>query len=245
MAAAATSRLHAGGAKKPRLPFGAKLQYAYLLRVPVLIGSILVALPIVSLTTSFRQLLGNLFVLDGWNIFWTMIAAIMLAWSVAVVFRVVLLNGLERFGIQQAIDTDTVSWPVVILTDLLTVPMGLAIVFSNGQVDGWMVFFERSGAALAGVLTAHLLGFGALLLAVLGAPPYGIPAQDRFPTPLPGMRTLLERAYKKSLVSNKVRGKLGAWGQKLPRGFRAGYLDANGMLYPGQWLTVMSMAASF
>ncbi len=90
---------HAAPAKKPRLPFGVLLQYGYLLRVPFLIGGILVALPIVSLCASFRQLLGNLFILDCWNIFWTMIATIMLAWSIAVVFRVVLLNGLERFAI--------------------------------------------------------------------------------------------------------------------------------------------------
>lgn len=233
-----------GVKKKPRLPFGAKLQYAYLLRVPILIGGILVALPIVSLFTSFRQLLGNLFVLDCWNIFWTMIATVMLAWSIAVVFRVVLLNGLERFGIPQAIAEDTVSWRVVVLTDSLTVPMGLAIVFSNGQVDGWTPFLARAGAGLAGVFAAHLLGFAALLLAVLGAPRYTA-VENRFPTPVPGMRTLLERAYNQSLVSDKVRDKLGAWGKKLPGAFRAGYLDPKGMLYPGQWLTFMSMAVSF
>jgi hypothetical protein len=152
---------------------------------------------------------------------------------------------MERFGIQQAMDKDTVSWRAVILANLLTVPMLLAAVFSNGQVDGWTPFFARAGAAVAGIMIAHLLGFGALVLAVLGAPRYGSDASSRFPTPLPGMATLLDKAYKQSLVSGEMRKRLGNWGKKLPRAFQAGYVDEEGMLYPGQWLTFMSMLASF
>ncbi|MGB8770629.1 MAG: hypothetical protein WCC92_13490, partial [Candidatus Korobacteraceae bacterium] len=60
----------------PPLPPGVKLQYAYLLRVPILVGVTLFALPIVSLFV-FRQLLGNLFLLEPWNILWTMVATMM------------------------------------------------------------------------------------------------------------------------------------------------------------------------
>ena len=41
-----------------RLPLAAKLQYAYLLRVPILVGITLFVLPIVSLF-AFRQLAGK------------------------------------------------------------------------------------------------------------------------------------------------------------------------------------------
>lgn len=50
-----------------RLPLAAKLQYAYLVRVPILVGITLFGLPIVSLF-AVRQLLGNLFLLGPWNI---------------------------------------------------------------------------------------------------------------------------------------------------------------------------------
>src|SRR5215471_11462591 len=59
----------------PPLPRAAKWQYLYLLRVPTLMGLVLFALPIVSVT-AFQSLLGNLFVLNPWNIFWTMIATV-------------------------------------------------------------------------------------------------------------------------------------------------------------------------
>ncbi len=56
--------------KKPprkRLPLGVWLQYGYLLRVPILVAIALFALPIVALFV-YRQLLGNLFLLNPWNI---------------------------------------------------------------------------------------------------------------------------------------------------------------------------------
>ena len=63
-----------------QLPLGVKLQYAYLVRVPILVGITLFALPIVSLF-ALRQLLGNLFLLGPWNILWTMIATTTLAFA--------------------------------------------------------------------------------------------------------------------------------------------------------------------
>src|SRR6266566_366841 len=82
--------------------------YAYLLRVPILIGLILMLLPPFAIWLFGRSLLENLFVLTPGNIFWVMDVALMLAWSLLVVWRVVLLNGQDRFGIDQWLKRDTV-----------------------------------------------------------------------------------------------------------------------------------------
>src|SRR5260370_8461505 len=67
--------------------------YCYLLRIPLLIGLVLIALPPFAVWGSGRSLLENLFVLTASNIFWVMIVALILAWSLLVGSRVVLLNG--------------------------------------------------------------------------------------------------------------------------------------------------------
>jgi hypothetical protein len=94
----------------------AKLQYLYLLRVPILMGVMLFFLPMVSLFL-FRQLLENLFVVGTWNIFWTVIATEMLAFGILVVTRVVLLNGLERFDIPQGLRQDVIKKRYLLLTE--------------------------------------------------------------------------------------------------------------------------------
>ncbi len=82
------------------------LSYAYLLRVPVLIGLGLIVLPPFALCSPAKSLLKNLFVLTAENILWAMIVALILAWSLVIVSRVVLLNGEERFGIDQWMTQD-------------------------------------------------------------------------------------------------------------------------------------------
>ena len=75
---------------------------------------ILVALPPFAVWFSGRSLLENLFVLDAGNIFWVMIVALMLAWSLLVVSRLVLLNGQERFAIDQWMKEDTLTlWQLI------------------------------------------------------------------------------------------------------------------------------------
>ncbi len=226
----------------PKLPLGVRLQYLYLLRVPILVGITLFALPIVSLFT-YRQLLGNLFLLNPWNILWTMIATTTLAFSILVVFRVVLLNGKERFGIQQALTQDVVSHRALLITELLAVPMLLAIVFSNGQ--GQNALTLRIAAALLGIVAVHIMGYGVLWLTVLLSPRYHIPAEDRYPVHLPFLHRWLAWAYRHDVVSTKTRQRLGEWGKSLPERYRAGYFDPEtGLLYPGQWLSFIMLACT-
>ncbi len=130
-------------------------------------GITLFVLPIVSLF-AFRRLLGNLFLLGPWNILWTMVATTTLAFSILVAFRVVLLNGKERFGIQQALTQDIVSHRALLLTESLTVPMLIATVFSNGQAQNALSL--RLGAAIAGIVAVHVVGYGALWRTALLSP---------------------------------------------------------------------------
>lgn len=229
----------------PPLPQAAVLQYLYLLRVPILMGITLFALPILSLT-SFSSLLGNLFVLDLWNIFWTMIATVALAFSILVTFRTVLLNGMQRFGVQQALTRDKVSVPNLLLSEALTLPMLVLIVYSNGQAPDAKTFLTRLAVGLAGMVVAHLGAYFVLLVAVLLSQRYRIPADQRYPLPFLWMRKLLVRAENFNVVSADWRNALGNWGKGGSHAFRAGYFDPNtGLLYPGHWLSFVSLGATF
>jgi hypothetical protein len=234
-----------------------KFQYLYLLRVPIMTAAMLVLLPIISLF-AFRELLGNLFVLDVWNIFWTMIVATMVALSVLVSTRVVLLNG-SRFGVAQGLDKDVVPGWALFAAELLVVPLALAAIFGIGQAPifsksgtaAWDAFLHRFGAAAGGVFTALALSFLTLVAAILFSQRYVAPdgqpmrAGDRYPG-FKWMKWLLNEAYAGDIVSQERRDKLGAWGKSLPKPFQAGYFDpTTGLLYPGQWLTFLLLLCSF
>lgn len=226
------------GMKAPPLPPAAVLQYIYLLRVPILLGIGLFFLPIIALWTPVRQLLGNLFVLGLWDVFWTVFASLVLAFSILVTFRVVLLNGRERFGIQQALTRDKLSLFALLMSESLIVPMLLGAVFSNGQVATQYERWTRLGSAAAAILVAHIVGFIVLVLAVLFSQKYPVSADLRFPTPFKWMKSLLKWAYEKELASNESRKRWGSRFKRLPLPLRAGYFDPNtGLPYPGQLLS--------
>lgn len=228
----------------PPLPRAAVLQYFYLLRVPILMGITLFVLPILSVTW-LRSLLGNLFVLDPLNIFWTMVAAVTLAFSILVTFRVVLLNGMQRFGVQQALTKDRITTPSLLLSEALTLPMLVVAVCSNGQVPDAATFLMRLGAGLLGVVVANVEGYIVLLVAVLLSQRYRLPADQRYPFLLPWMKKLLVRAENVDVVSAERRKKLGDWGKNGSHAFRAGYFDpVTGLLYPGHWLSFVALAAT-
>jgi hypothetical protein len=224
------------------LTFGDRLRYSYLLRVPILVGLVLAALPVVSLFC-WRELLGNLFVLGCPNIFWTTMAAVMLTWSILVVSRVVLLNGENRFGVRQGMTKDVVTLGTLLSVEVLYLPMIGGVVFSNGQMGNWQIATERALMALAGILAAHVLGFFALLASVWVSQRYGTSADKRYPVPPGFMRSWLRWAYNydnwPKWWQNK-KGKLADVCKELPPAIRDGYFDPyTGLLYPGHWLCVM------
>ncbi|MGB8770095.1 MAG: hypothetical protein WCC92_10790, partial [Candidatus Korobacteraceae bacterium] len=148
-----------------------------------------------------------------------------------------------RFGIQQALTQDVVSRRALLFTEFLTVPMLIAAVFSNGQAEN--AVWVRIGAALAGIIAVHVVGYGALWLTVLLSPRYHIPADQRYPVHFAFLRKWLAWAYRYDVVSTSERRRLGDWGKDLPRGLRAGYFDPDsGLLYPGQWLSFIMLLST-
>lgn len=231
---------------KPPLPLRVYLQYFILARVPLLIAAVLFLLPTIALNW-FPELLANLFVLGFGNIVWTMIASLMLAWSILVAIRVVLLNGRERFGIRQGLTEDVISGRDLVATELLALPILRAAVFSNGQVNGAGALWLRLLAAFVGIIGAHVLGFLVLFTAVLLSPRYpkGKPAEERFPLRW-WLKDCIKWAYSHNVISPERREHWGLLGKRLPVCLRAGYFDPQtGLLYPGQWLACMMLFCSF
>ncbi len=228
-----------------RLPWRSRIQYLYLLRVPILIGAAVVSLPIVSLF-KFRQLLGNLFVVNLWNIFWSVLATQMLTTSILVVTRVVLLNGKERFGVRQGLRQDIISRAALLFAGFLGLPMFLGIVFSNNQAASGYDALQRLGVVVGGLIVAGILGFAVLLASVYVSPRYHVPAQDRFPLPFAFMRKWISAAYNATLFSDQSKQRFADWIKKGKPCVTAGYFDRRTHLpYPGQILSFSMLFLSY
>jgi hypothetical protein len=212
--------------------------------VPILIGLALFFLPCASLY-KWRELLGNLFVLTLGNIFWTVLATVVLSFSLLVTFRVVLLNGKERFGIQQGLTKDMIPIRNLVTAEALGVPMWLAAIFANGQASNPGLGVRRVAVAIAALVAAHVLGFLVLLLSVWVSPRYHERPENRFPL-FGWMGRWLGKAYDKDWCTDGTRQKWGNWAKKLPKAFRAGYFDRRtGLFFPGQWLSLLMLICSF
>lgn len=74
-------------------------RYAFFLRVPILMGLLLIALPLIATRLS-RALLRNLFILRGqWQLFFVIISAVMTGISVVIVANTILVNAPYRYAI--------------------------------------------------------------------------------------------------------------------------------------------------
>src|SRR6266508_4297761 len=135
------------------------LPYAYLLRVPLLLAFVLVALPILAMGGG-RNVLANLFVLTPGELFWVALAVVLAAAAVLVMARVVLLYGPDRCGVtslgtKQAIP----AWQ----------PAGALLV--AGWVIGFALVSSIRGIPITGSPAGGAWGVAALdlLAAVAGA----------------------------------------------------------------------------
>ncbi len=218
------------------------LTYAYLLRVPLLIGLALITLPPFALWSPVESLLKNLFVLTAGNIFWAMIVALILAWSLVVVSRVVLLNGEERFGIDQWMTQDTFRGSYLFWGALPTLSLFACACIEKVRDLSFIPWWQWLGAAFGGALIAYVAGFFGLVLSVALAPHYKNPADRRFDIPFPFSKKILRWADGFRLPRP---GWLPRWDlNRLPLDLRRGYLDYGGHLYPGHWLVLMMLLIS-
>src|SRR5712692_3834372 len=216
--------------------------YVYLLRIPILTGLILIVLPPLALWGPPKSLLENMFVLTPWNIFWAMIPALMLAWSLVVVSRVVLLNGKDRFGIDQWMTQDTLRGRHLFWGSLPALSLFACACVQKFHDASSVPWWKWLGAAFGGALIAYVAGFWGLVFSVALAPHYKNPAEKRFDIPFPFSKRILRRA-------DAFRLKRPAWLpqwdlNRLPPDLRCGYVDYEGRLYPGQWLVLMLLLMS-
>jgi hypothetical protein len=237
----------------PTLPWRARLQYLYLLRVPILMAFTIVALPIVSLTVA-RELLGNLYVVNLWNIFCTLFATEVLMLGIMVVTRVVLLNGRERFGVPQGLSKDVVRKKLLSVPQVLLAPMFYGLIFSNGQSTDLKTALTRCGVGVLAIVAALIAAFAMLWLSVLFSPRYPnpdapgdrSPAHLRFYLPFAFMRKWIDNAFAKNWLTPEDRSRFGAMIRTWPESIRAGYFDPNTCLpYPGQLLTMTMLVLSY
>jgi hypothetical protein len=232
--------------------FGGRLVYLYLLRVPLLIWGVLVGFPFLAIYSPLSSLFENLFMLDVTACFIVTLAAVVLAWSILLTIRLVLLNGEQRFGTVQWLREDKLGAVSVLFMTLSAAPMVLVQFLRRDQ-------FQLHDAALwwniaaiaAGALSAYLLAFLALVGAVLTAPAGTQRSAGTFPAPAI-LQSVLKRADRRSLFPRAWYERAGRWFIRLPIDIRTGYIDPRpdfprndeppvpnpgyGLLWSGHWL---------
>lgn len=241
--------------------------YGYLLRVPILIGIVLVALPPLALWGPLKSLLENAFVLSPGNIFWVMIVALTLAWSLLVVGRVIALNG-ERFGLDQWLTEDVITGKHIFWTAVPTLSIfvcaSIEKIWALENKHWWDGLLKEDwwvwlGAAAGGALIAYILGYLGLLISITLAPRYNLPharrgsrtlhvsdcAADRFHIPFPFLSEririkIFTKAENFRLIPSADPNRVAEWARKnIPEDLQIGYLDPDGHLWPAQWLVTI------
>src|ERR1700737_3550339 len=110
-------------APPPFSKVGGRLVYLYLLRVPLLILCVLVGFPFLAIYSPLSALFENLYMLDPKACFLVTVAAVVLAWSILLTLRVILLNGEQRFGTVQWWTQDDLGKASVFFMALWAAPM--------------------------------------------------------------------------------------------------------------------------
>ena len=219
-------------------------RYAYFLRVPILIGAFFGLFPFLALAPSspLRALFQNLFFLEQggshWPTFWSTIAALVLAWSLLLTSRIVLLNCGDRFNIPSRLGAANLSgWPFFAILVVAIPAIAGQFTQQNDFRPGQGFCSHCLWAVLAGGLTAYLLAFAALWVAVLIAPPNTQGSALTFPC-ISWMRRQLKWADEHHLLPKGLG--LGIWIRKnLPCGLWRGYLASDGFVWSGEWLAFL------
>lgn len=226
-------------------------RYVYLLRVPVVTAAILFIFPFAALLphSPLRVLFQNLFLLDGgtrmwpWPTFWSTMAALVLAWSILLTSRIVLLNCGDRFKIPSVMTAAGLKgWPFFAIV-VLSLPTIL------GQFTQEKDFRPNQRmctscvwAIGAAAFCSYALAFIALWCAVLLAPPNTQGSALTFPC-LGFMKNWLKWADDHQVLPKGLRA--GIWVREhLPCSLWSGYLASDGFLWSGHWLALLFSLAT-
>jgi hypothetical protein len=133
-------------------------RYIFLLRVPILMGLLVITLPIIA-TRLLRAMLKNLFVLRGrWQLTFVIISTVMAGTSVVLVANIILYNAPARFAIPAWFTVDE-FWQYV-LGIILSLPVCItAIALSNEQPVKFDDRDRWTGILIGGIASLGLLVF--------------------------------------------------------------------------------------
>jgi hypothetical protein len=197
------------------------LTWIYLLRFPLLMALVLVALPVIAWFTEARSLLQNLFDLNSRRIFVVSLTAFLAAWSVMVTTRLARLYGAIRFRVAPAGIRSKLKWRNVFAWSALAWPVTIGAVWQSTDGFAW----KLSGVSL-GFLGALTLLCGAALVQKLvvnfdvsqHAPDLLIPAR------VPGAQRLFDRARRRPPLFNPS-PQAAELLRKIPGDLGRGYID--------------------
>jgi hypothetical protein len=226
-------------------------RYIYLLRVPVATAVIFVVFPFAALLphSPLRALFQNLFLLDGgagmwpWPTFWSTTAALVLAWSILLTSRIVLLNCGDRFKIPSVMTAaDLKGWPFFAIV-VLSFPTILGQFTQKSDFRPNQPMCTQCVVAIgAAALCSYALAYIALWCAVLVAPPKTQGSALTFPCPR-FMKNWLTWADEHHVLPKGLRA--GIWVREhLPCSLWSGYLANDGFLWSGHWLALLFSLAT-
>jgi hypothetical protein len=179
------------------------------------------------------------------------VVAVILAWSLVLTARLVLLNGTLRFGVIQMINQKNFRWWWWLVTLALSAPAVAGQFFKCAEFHlSWPEIWHNALAAGAGVSFAYLLGYSSLWLAILVSPKGSQPDTSTFPAirlMRDGLAWANTSANKRTVLPNWFTRRLIRCLAWLPTDLQAGYLDnrphldgsANagfGLPWAGHWL---------
>lgn len=211
---------------------------------------ILIVIPPISVWGPARPLLENLFVLSAENIFWVMIVALILAWSLLVVSRLVLLNGKDRFGIDSWMRKDVLSGWHLLLASIPTISLFVCACVEQQRAFATSDWWKWIVSGFAGAAIAYTAGFAGLVLSITLAPRYhpedrAYDPDRRFQIPFPYGKRALQWADKFRLIRLRDTNRFARWTlENIPKDVRCGYCDNEGHLFPGHWLVITLLVVS-
>jgi Patatin-like phospholipase len=224
------------------------LNYAYLLRFPLLTAIFLIVFPYVAIGTGAAPLLENLFDLESTGILFVTLTAFLAAWSVMVTSRLVLLYCHKRFRVPRTNISIHLHRRDIFLFGLLALPALIGIyweIAANWQYtpprERWLSIFAPLPGFLSALLLLRIAGW---LQKRLNRPATNDQAPDLL---TPSNPLMLKRALARAEKAEPIfapPGRLAGLFKSIPRYFGRGYIDyradASGRfpLLPGHGMAV-------
>ena len=207
------------------------LTYTYLLRIPIITMAILVALPFAARWTGLSALLLGIFDLTGtWSFFWVSLTALLIASSVMMTWRIILIYGHQRFKLAKACRSDRLTFKALLCWLLLALPT-IALIWLQSEQPSTSYKLIHVASAL--VVTLTLLWTAAFSQALLNPSRICENSPDlTFPSGIPGLSKPLKWAQESTLFVKPL-SMFSSQLQRVPPALGRGYLDYSRAIVPG------------